>query len=43
MFSIQTNKGPLADGAESSIHMQITIDSHSTRQSGEHNYGSHIG
>lgn len=30
MFSIQTNKGPLADGAESSIHMQITIDSHST-------------
>lgn len=41
MFSMQTNKGtPPADAAEGSIHMQISIDSHSSRECGEHEYRS---
>lgn len=40
----QTNKAPPppppADAAEGPIHMQIIIDLHSARQSGEHEYGS---
>lgn len=40
MFTMQTNKGPPADAAEGPIHMQIIIDFHSKRRSGEAGYGS---